>query len=567
MHSPVGMKKRIESFYGRMFKIAVNFSFLLFIFSGCNILIGLDKKDLPRKSQTKCTKNEDCNDGHGCTEDRCILSEGSCVNLLMSEGTPCREKKSENVCDIETEYCNGIDLDCPPDSFEPSTFECRATAGQCDEPEYCTGDLPTCPPDIFSGADKVCDDGDSCTYDDRCDGEGGCRGINGIIGADSISIGPWGFSSCILIPPNIVKCWGNNVYGQLGDGTENHKFIPVNVVNLPQATEVLQLSCGGRHACAILATKKIMCWGLGDTGQLGNGRSGTDYESHVPVEVTGISQGWKNVAGGYLFTCGIQDDGSAYCWGKNDFGQLGIGTNTEFVSTPTKVAAGDGLDKVSIIAGGVYHTCAVDLSGALWCWGRNEHGQIGIDPLVMDKSFEPKLVHGLPEGTRVIDFAPGATHTCALLEDGRVMCWGDNAFGELGVGVEHPETYEPVEVTGFPSVVKDIVSGFQHTCAVLEDGCAMCWGNNEDGQIGDGNSGVGLKVGRPVQVLGLPGKVTQIAVGAYNTCAILEDKTVWCWGDNMFGQIGDGSKNPSPVPVQVHCECPFPNPAECEASN
>jgi len=122
-------------------------------------------------------------------------------------------------------------------------------------------------------------------------------------------------------------------------------------------------------------------------------------------------------------------------------------------------------------------------------------------------------------------------------------------------------------VTGFPPVVKDIVSSFQHTCAVLEDGSAMCWGNNEDGQIGDGNSGTGLKVGMPVQVSGLPGKVTQIAVGAYNTCAILEDKTVWCWGDNMFGQIGDGSKNPSPVPVQVHCECPFPNPAECEASN
>ena len=512
----------------------------------CNLAIGLEKQDLPKKEVTHCTRNEDCDDDFGCTEDICQLEHGTCTHYLMAEGEVCREKLDENLCDVEPEYCDGESYGCPEDTFEPDTVECRPAAGPCDEPEFCTGDSPLCPEDTFSNTEKTCDDENDCTYDDRCDGEGSCAGINGLYEVEQVSIGPWGMFSCALFASGQIRCWGNNNYGQLGDGTTTHQYIPTPVVGLPETDPVVQLAAGGRHTNVLLASGRIMAWGLGDTGQLGNGMEGDGYEEHSPVAVVGVEDGWRHVASGYLFNCGIQEDNSAYCWGRNDQGQLGTGA-FENVASPVPVS---GLGEIEAMTAGNYHVCAIDVSGSLWCWGRNDRGQMGIgvmgDPVTL-----PTLIDGI--SGRIVDVACGVLHTCALRENGEVLCWGTNEYGQLGNGSED-DSDVPVLVSNLPSTVQNIDSEYEHTCALLEGGEMMCWGHNEEGQIGESTLGEVLQ--EPVGIDGLPSTIVKIAVGAHHTCVLLDTTTVLCWGHNAFGELGNGSPeiDNNPVPTEVRCE-------------
>jgi hypothetical protein len=159
-------------------------------------------------------------------------------------------------------------------------------------------------------------------------------------------------------------------------------------------------------------------------------------------------------------------------------------------------------------------------------------------------------VEGLPG--RVTDIALGILHTCALLEDKSVWCWGVNNYGQLGNGGSDEST-APVEVSTLPRTALDIDSEYEHTCALLEGGEMMCWGHNDYGQIGDGTSGDSKSV--PVSVAGLPSAVVSMAVGALHACALLENSTVWCWGNNAMAELGIGfvSDEGSPVPVEVNC--------------
>jgi len=510
----------------------------------CNLAIGLEKQDLPEKPVVPCASNADCDDGHGCTQDVCELPQGECIHYMMAGGTVCRDKPAENVCDVEAEHCDGTSLDCPEDTFEPATLECRAAAGQCDEPEQCTGSSPLCPDDAFSSTEKECDDGNACTYDDRCDGAGGCLGTNGLVGVMQMSIGPWGLFGCALLPSNDLRCWGNNNYGQLGDGTTEHRSIPTPVIGLPETDEIVQLASGGRQVGVLLASGGIKAWGLGNSGQLGNGREGSGYFESEPVDVIGIPDGWSKICPAYTHTCGIQEDGRAYCWGNNEFGQLGIGTTTNALE-PAEVTGPAGFYD---IVGGDYHTCSIEPAGALWCWGRNDRGQAG-DPAVGDPILVPVRVEAITAA--VVDVAPGTLHTCALLEAGEVLCWGDNRYGQLGIG-EGPDSTVPVTVSGLPTTIADIVSGYEHTCALMEAGDVMCWGHNDVGQLGDGTrDNIGYT---PVSVVGLSSRVVTVGTGAFHTCAFLDDTSVWCWGINLYGELGNGTNEGSPTPVQVHCE-------------
>jgi alpha-tubulin suppressor-like RCC1 family protein len=527
------------------------FIFFSLCHSACHLVIGLEQKQLPEKQDFRCAANEDCDDGYGCTQDICELTKHTCEHYVMVDGTLCREKTAENICDVASEYCDGTSYDCPDDTFEPATLGCRPSAGQCDEAEYCTGDDPKCPDDAFSPSSKACDDGDDCTHDDRCDGVGGCAGINGLHDVEQISIGPWGLSTCALLPANDVRCCGSNNYGQLGDGTKENKCIPVPVAGLPGGEDIATLSCGGRHHCVLLASGKIMCWGLGDTGQLGDGVEGPDHQSHAPVDVVWsidpdpiVAYGWTQVSGGYLYSCAMQENGTSYCWGKNNYGQLGNGTYDN-ASVPVQVT---GVAEGSIITAGSYHTCAIDPSGSLMCWGYNERGQLG-NPAAGASSPSPVSVEGI--SSRVLQVTLGTLHTCALLEGGEVMCWGTNEYGQLGVGLG-PDSDLPVAVSGLPPGVLQIASGYEHTCALLDGGGVMCWGHNDEGQIGDGT--VGGTRDLPVIVPGLSG-VASVATGTFHTCVLLEDATARCWGHNVFGELGIGEfmADPIPVPVEMHC--------------
>lgn len=516
--------------------------------SACHLVIDLEKQDLPVKEVETCSGTDDCNDGHDCTEDMCELPEGRCKHYVMPADTLCREKREEDVCDVASEYCDGTSHDCPDDSFEPESMECRSSEGQCDEAEYCTGSSPECPENAFSPPEKACDDGIDCTYDDRCDGHGECGGINGLHDVEQMSIGPWALFTCALLSTGEMRCWGINNYGNLGDGTRENRFLPTLVVGLPEGQEIAAITPGGRHTCVLFESGRIMCWGMGTNGALGNGSFYSPEEdgSPTPVEVTEITDGWRLVFAATYHTCAIQENDRAYCWGENEYGNLGNGT-FEDSAVPGEVT---GLAEVSSIAGGYHHTCAIDSSGNLLCWGRNDRGQLG-NPDAADSSPTPVEVEGIP--SRVSAVVPGTFHTCALLENGEVMCWGGNDYGELGIG-DIGDSDVPVAVSGLPSAALKIASGDKHTCAVLDGGEVWCWGSNNDGQIGDGTKGEDRFL--PVKVAGLSSDagVVSIATGAFHTCVLLENETIKCWGDNVFGQFGDGTQEGSLEPVEAHCQ-------------
>ena len=231
-------------------------------------------------------------------------------------------------------------------------------------------------------------------------------------------------------------------------------------------------------------------------------------------------------------TCALEPDRTVRCWGYNQYGQLGDGTTTDS-STPVSVA---GLTNAITVAAGHHHTCALMTDGTLRCWGSNQYGQLGdgspLDGTNHDAHI-PVAVSGITNAVAVI---PGAYHTCALLADGTVRCWGDNDFGELGDGT-NTSSSTAVAVTGLAAAPTVVTAGGFHTCAVLPDGAVQCWGRNDFGQLGDGDT---PDSSTPVGVIGL-GPVAALSAGGYHNCALMPDGTLRCWGRNNFGQLGDGS--------------------------
>jgi alpha-tubulin suppressor-like RCC1 family protein len=205
------------------------------------------------------------------------------------------------------------------------------------------------------------------------------------------------------------------------------------------------------------------------------------------------------------------------------------------------------------LAAGSSHTCALTEAGGLHCWGDNAHGQLG-DGTSEDRST-PVRVSGLERG--VIALTAGGWHTCALTEDGGVHCWGWNGRGQLGDGTTEDRS-TPVTVSGLQSGVTAITAGGSYTCALTDAGAVRCWGNNEDGQLGDGTT---ENRTTPVRVSGLDSDIIALAAGESHTCALAEDGGVHCWGWNWDGQLGDGTAGShSAVPVQVALQAPIRQP-------
>ncbi len=361
------------------------------------------------------------------------------------------------------------------------------------------------------------------------------------------------YYSCAVLVDGSAKCWGDNRYGQLGDNnapTESH--VPVAVTGLGAGT-VVQIDANGKHACVLLVDGTVKCWGYNNYGELGNNDAGVD--SPVPVSVLLGTKPWtpyiearSTIAGGY-HTCALLGDGSAQCWGGNSYGQLG--NNNAGVNSPVPVAVtGLGGGTVVQMAGGGEHTCAILVDGSAKCWGLNDDGELGDNNAPTDSDV-PVAVTGLTAGT-VIQITAGNGHTCALLKDGSAQCWGDNYYGQLGNNNPGVNSAVPVSVSGLGvGTVVQIVAGIYHTCALLVDGSAKCWGYNDFGQLGNNNAGVNSAV--PVAVTGLgSGTVVHLYAGGYHTCAVSVDGSAKCWGYNYYGQLGNNNPGTdSPIPVAV----------------
>jgi len=347
------------------------------------------------------------------------------------------------------------------------------------------------------------------------------------------TVGAGGDHTCALLTSGGVQCWGANRHGELGVGAVTPRTTPSNVYGL--ASGVQSIATGQFHTCAMSGTTPS-CWGDNTAGQLG---TGSLLQQLVSVDVFGLSSGVTRLATGGYHTCIVTNTAALKCWGDNTYGQLGIG-NTQEQNIPVTVP---GLSSnASMVSAGQYHTCALTTGGGVKCWGSNSVGQLG-DGTTTDRS-RPVDVVGLTSGVTAI--AAGHHHTCALVKGG-VQCWGDNTYGQLGDGTT-TQRDTPVQVLGLGSPVIGITGGGDHACAITVSNGLKCWGANGFGQLGDGTT---VQRTTPVDVVGLTSGVVQVTGGGLSTCARTSGGALTCWGDNENGQLGDGTTVQEDTPVDV----------------
>lgn len=342
------------------------------------------------------------------------------------------------------------------------------------------------------------------------------------------------FHSCGLTPDGDAFCWGENTFGQLGDGNAGtDSATPVAVLG-GIAFEMISVRL--QHTCGVTTGGDAYCWGRNDDGQLGDGNLGTD--SHTPVLVAG-GHVFQSISAGTVHTCGVTTGGDAYCWGRNNLGQLGDGNVGTGVDTPVAVTGGLAFETISARSG---HTCGVTTGGDAYCWGWNDFGQLGDGNAGTDTDTPVRV-----DGESFAIISTGFQHTCGVTTGDDAYCWGANHLGQLGdenTGI-HSDT--PVSVHGGPFVT--ISAGQVHTCGLTTGGDAYCWGGNSNGQLGDGNAGPGSDI--PVLVFGDHAFET-ISGGEHHTCGVTSSGDGYCWGRNDSGQLGDGNiGTDSDIPVRV----------------
>ncbi len=345
-----------------------------------------------------------------------------------------------------------------------------------------------------------------------------------------------GTHACLTTLDGGVQCWGYGYYGELGAGSYTGSDTPLAVVNL--SSGVASVTAGGEHTCALTVGGGVECWGDNTTGQLGNGST---TRTDAPTSVVGLASGTTAVAAGQYHSCATTTAGTVLCWGYNDSGQLGNGTLTN-ATTPVAVSLGVFGSAISVTAGGAF-SCALTNGGGVICWGDNSYGELGSGSSI-SRSLTPLAVAGLAS---VVQISAGYTHACAVTSAGGVVCWGDNAEGQLGNGTQ-TNSNVAVAVSGLSSGVVAVAAGAYHTCAVTNAGGAVCWGDNGTGDLGNGNMTRSLI---PVPVSGLSAGVKSVSAGENYSCAVTNTGAVWCWGSNGNGNLGDGSGVNSSLPVAV----------------
>ena len=340
--------------------------------------------------------------------------------------------------------------------------------------------------------------------------------------------------SCVIGPAAGTYCWGPNGAGQVGDGTEQNRSSPAQVLG-EHAFRLV--TAGGSHTCAISDDDRLFCWGDNSAGALGE--PAASYET-APLEITNTPP-LTTIAAGAAHTCGIDRYGTPLCWGSNGSGQLGsLETTTQCGNTPCSdlpIPVAGNLTLVALTAGNS-HTCGITPDGAVYCWGTNGSGQLGNG--FTTSAAQPVLVQGDIGFTQV---SAGTRHTCGVTGAGVLYCWGLNEEGQLGVEDTNDRCgYQEYPCSTRPDSVetslrfRSVTAGGGHTCAIAEDSRAYCWGDNWTGQLGDGTT---IPSSIPRLVSGLA-TVLAIDAGQNHTCATDNLGDVYCWGDNLSNQLGNG---------------------------
>ncbi|MBT7081066.1 MAG: hypothetical protein HN929_06325 [Chloroflexi bacterium] len=354
------------------------------------------------------------------------------------------------------------------------------------------------------------------------------------------------YHTCVLIDGGTINCWGvggGASFGRLGDASTSTGPTPVAVATISNA---LQLSVGEDHSCAVLDNGQVWCWGEGSNGKLGD--ASTDVRT-TPVQVSNISSALQ-VAAGDEHTCAVIDNSSGstiQCWGLADNGRLGNnqdsgtftypnGAFTEVTSITNAVQVGVGSD----------FSCALGSDRKVLCWGSGTEGRLGNGQTTEYKT--PVYVNTTQIST-AIQISVGNSHACALLADGTIKCWGSDSEAKMGNAADQADDTNstPVLVSNITTAIQ-ISAGKSHTCALLINGSVECWGNNDVGQLGNGTPSASELI--PVSVGGLGSNAVHVSAGERFTCATLTTGAVQCWGYGIDGRLGNGVANSS-TPLTV----------------
>ncbi len=340
--------------------------------------------------------------------------------------------------------------------------------------------------------------------------------------------------ACAIKDDGSLYCWGRWPIGV--EDLSRQRSTPTQEQSLRHNWD--QVATDSTRTCGITRDGRLFCWGMQFPGLLADLHPWSDLASLIPVqEATGASD-WAQVDPGGGHTCALKQDGRVFCTGGNERGQLGDGTTT---STFGMVAVAGGTTWERVSTGGL-HTCAIDVERRLFCWGAGDLGQLGSGDT--DDSAVP-----VQEDSHADDWATvsaGVSHTCATKTDGRLFCWGAGGRGRLGNDSTDNRDAPVQEASGAENWA-NVSAGAEHTCAIRADGRLFCWGSGDGGALGIGAI---EDHATPVQEMGAAIDWRQVSAGAGVTCAIRMDQSLYCWGSNSTGQLGNGSGEDSLVPVQ-----------------
>ncbi|MBN1653073.1 MAG: hypothetical protein JXA30_04785 [Deltaproteobacteria bacterium] len=450
------------------------------------------------------------------------------------------------------EVCDNKDNDCDGETDEELLVDRPTftdTDVECIDGEWiitrCPADKLNCSDTYLSGCETFATALSSCrSCQTNClfsCGELGCDEI------DKFSVG--GYHVCAVTTKGQAACWGRNADGQLGIDSAGGYGIASRVFSIGNVTKI---ATGYIHSCAIAnEDNRLYCWGSNEHGQLGD--NGAVTSSSAPVMTVGIDSGQtmminvRSVAAGDLHTCAVLIEGSVACWGNQEDGRLG---NDEYerkpVWTPHPV-----MDEfwftvengVQVVAG-FSHSCLLTDDGKVMCWGDNTAEQLGVEGEVIDSALAqevPGLADLLEEGSEIVSLSAGRFHTCALASSGKVYCWGNNDYLQLGRPADG-NIAVPEELAGLSDIAA-IAAGDYHTCALSTSNELLCWGSNEYGERGDDNS----EPTHLPQLIEYEEPFDRVAAGPYVTCARTESGQGVCWGNSLFQQLGN---NQYPVDFQ-----------------
>ena len=352
-----------------------------------------------------------------------------------------------------------------------------------------------------------------------------------------------GSFTCGITTDALVFCWGNNFRGGLGDPNRPSGHHPRMVAG---PTRVRSVATGESHACSLDEDGTAMCWGWNESGQLGTQLTGGSHRARrVLSDIP-----FRDVSAGSFHTCGITTGDMPFCWGSNESGRLGAesGSNCSFGKgssspcNPVPIAV-SGLDELQVISAGGDHTCGLDRQGAATCWGANSSGQLGLGAASVAIGSPTNVDTQL----RFARLSSGGSHTCAVTGTGEIYCWGNNWNGQLGDGSQGTRTL-PVTMVSTETFTT-VSAGSAHPCALTESGVAYCWGGNGDGQLGDGSGDQSSRF-VPTLVAVVPA-LQSISAGDQHSCGLSVDGVAYCWGDNHSGQLGAEAGDPSWLPIRV----------------